>query len=93
MHNKYKDKGLVVIGANPFNNDEKDLKRMPNFLAHNPIDYQIMHIERAKAYDFNIYGYPTFYVIDSEGTVVHSDVGFSERATIMIDSLIQENVQ
>jgi len=92
IHNNYKDKELIVIGANPFNGNEKDLKRMPNFLSNNPIDYQIMHIDKEKSKEFKIYAYPSFYLIDKEGMILHSEVGFSENATDIIDSLIQINI-
>ena len=89
---KYKDKGLVVIGANPFDNNEKNLKRIPNFLSKNPIDYPVMFIDKAKPKDFKIYAYPSFYLIGKNGEILHSEVGFSENATNKIDSLIQINM-
>jgi len=92
IHGKYYDKGLVVIGANPFNNNEKDLKRLPNFLSNNPIDYSVMFIDKIKLKDFKVYAYPSFYLIDRKGKIVHSEVGFSEEATSKIDSLIQVNL-
>ena len=92
IHGKYYDKGLVVIGANPFNNNEKDLKRLPNFLSNNPIDYSVMFIDKIKPKDFKVYAYPSFYLIDRKGKIVHSEVGLSEEATSKIDSLIQVNL-
>lgn len=90
IQSKYKD--LVIIGANPFDNNEKGMKRMPNFLSHNPINYPIMFIERTKPKDFKIFAYPSFYLIDKEGKIIHSEIGFSEDATSKIDSLIQINL-
>jgi len=92
IHEKYYEKGLVVIGANPFNNNEKDLKRLPNFLSNNPIDYSVMFIDKIKPKDFKVYAYPSFYLIDRKGKIVHSEVGFSDEATSKIDSLIQVNL-
>jgi len=92
IFSKYKDKGLVVIGANPFDNNQKDLNRMPNFLATNPIDYPIMFIDKTKPKDFKIYAYPSFYLIGKNGEILHSEVGFSENSINKIDSLIQINI-
>ena len=89
LQRKYKDQGLVVIGVNPFDDNEKNLKRMPNFLSNNPIDYQIMFTNKVKPKDFKIYAYPSFYLIDKQGKIIHYEVGFSEKTPKKIDSLIQ----
>lgn len=89
---KYKDQGLVVIGANPTDNNKKNLKRMPNFLEHNSIDYPIMFIEKENTKDFKVFAYPSFYLIDKQGKIIYSETGFGENAMGKIDSLIQINL-
>ena len=92
MYNKYSDQGFEVVGINPFDNNEKDLKRLPNFLSKNTIDYAIMFVDREESKKFKVYAYPTFYLIDRKGKILHSGVGFSEKMTNSIDSLIQINL-
>lgn len=92
MYNKYSDQGFEVIGINPYNNNEDDLKRLPNFLSKNTIDYSIMFIDREDSKKFKVYAYPTFYLIDRKGKLIHSAVGFGEEMTNSIDSLIQVNL-
>lgn len=92
LYNKYKEKGLVVVGANPYDGKEQNLKRMPNFLSNNTIDYPIMFIDEKNSKEFKIQVYPSFYLVDKQGKVIHSEMGFSEERTNIIDSLIQINL-
>lgn len=92
IQNKYKEQGLVVVGINPYNDNEKDLKRMPKFLSYNSIDYPIMFVDKNKTDEFKINVYPSFYLIDKQGNILHSEIGFNEEATNKLDSLIQVNL-
>lgn len=92
LHHKYKDKGLKVVGLNPINNNEKDLKRFPNFLEKNIIDYPIMFVERDDSKKMKVFIYPTLYLVDKNGKVLHSEIGFGEEIVSQIDSLIQVNL-
>lgn len=92
LHHKYSDKGLQVIGINPFDNNEKNLNRLPKFLSNNTIDYPIMFIDKEDLEKYNIYAFPTFYLISENGKVISSIEGFSEDMTSSIDSLIQRNL-
>lgn len=92
LYNKYKTKGLKVVGFNPYNNNEKDLKRFPKFLKNNTIDYPIVFIERDDCKKFKVFAYPTFYMIDKKGKVLYSELGFGEEMISEIDSLIRVNL-
>lgn len=89
LHQKYKDKGLQVVGVNPYDNTEKNRSRLPNFLEKNNIEYPWVFINREDCDTFNIYAFPTVYLTDHTGTIFHSEVGFEENATGSLDSLIQ----
>jgi thiol-disulfide isomerase/thioredoxin len=89
LFSKYRGQGFQVIGLNPFNHNEKDLKRLPNFLDHNPIDYPFVFIDREISQSFHVTAYPTFYLVDKSGTILHSEIGFSEENTAKLDSLIR----
>lgn len=90
LYNKYADLGLKVVGVNPFNNNEKDLKRLPNFLNYNKMDYPIVFVDRAQSKELQVQAYPTFYLVDSKGIVLHSEVGFNEEKAKIFDSQIGE---
>ena len=90
FHNKYGDLGLKVVGVNPFNNNEKDLKRMPNFLSYNKLDYPIVFIEREESEELQVQVYPTFYLVDSNGNILHSEIGFDEEKAKTMDKQLNE---
>jgi thiol-disulfide isomerase/thioredoxin len=89
LHHQYAEKGLQVIGIDPFDNNEKDLKRMPNFLEKNTMDYPILFVDRKDVEAFKVFAYPTLYVVNREGEVVFSQIGFGEATGARIDSVIQ----
>jgi len=78
LHEKYQNKGLKIVGINPINNNKKDLDRLPNFLDHHKINYPIVFIDREKTKEYKLSGYPTFFLTDNSGTILHSEFGFSE---------------
>lgn len=85
----HKDAGLQVIGVNPFNNNEKDQARMPNFLSYNPIEYPVLYVTREQAQLSQVRGYPTFYVLNNKQEVLYSGIGYSEELAHTLDSVIQ----
>lgn len=89
LFKKYSEKDLVVIGANPFDNNEKSLTRLPNFLENNPISYPILFVDQTKMRDFKVIGYPTFYMLNEQGEIIYSMVGFGEEMPTAVDSLIK----
>ena len=84
----YSREDLAIIGVNPFNNNEKDLERLPNFLEHNPIDYPFVFVDRDMATDAKVRGYPTFYVLNEDRKVVYSGVGYSDELSSRLDSVL-----
>jgi thiol-disulfide isomerase/thioredoxin len=92
LHRKYSSKGFKVVGVNPFNNNEKDLKRFPRFLSYNSIDYPIVFIDRDKSEEIKIPVFPTFYLVDNKGTILFSQVGYIEENNSKIDSIISANL-
>ena len=90
LHMKYGDKGLKLVGVNPFNYNEKDLNRMPGFLTRNNIEYPILFVDRDSIGLFQIPAYPTFYLVDHEGNILHSEIGFNEDKAKSLDSQLED---
>lgn len=82
--------GLKVVGVNPFNNNEKDLKRMPNFLSYNKIDYPIVFVDREICKALKVQVYPTFYLVDNQGNILHSEIGFNKEKAKILDEQLNE---
>lgn len=90
LYQKYKDKGLKVVGINPYDNSEKGLKRLPDFLVYNPISYPIVFIDLELIELFKIQVYPTFILVNHEGKVLHIETGFNEEKARDLDKQINE---
>lgn len=90
LYEKYGDMGLKIVGVNPFNNNEKDLNRMPNFLSYNKIDYPIVFIDRDESKQLQIQAYPTFFLVDHRGEILHSEIGFDEEKAKLMDKQLKE---
>jgi peroxiredoxin len=73
LQEKFKDK-LVVLGMNPFDNDEK----LNEFIPKNKINYQVIKCKsdfpRSK---YNVVAYPTMYILNKEGKIIKTEIGFS----------------
>lgn len=79
LYEKYAGKGLQVYGIN--SSDKKRLDKMPNFLEHNPIKYPIVMVGNEIPGSYNVRVWPTFYIIDKDGKVAFSKLGFGEDTT------------
>ena len=93
LQKKYADKNFTVLGINPYDNTEKNLKRLPNFLSYHPIDYPIVFIDRNYPREsYAVHAFPTMYLLNKSGEVIYSKVGFGDEMPPEVDSLIQLNL-
>ena len=76
LHEKYKDKGFMMIGIDPIDDPVKD--EMADFLAKRDITYTILFAERELSSIYRISGYPTLYFLDREGKIAKMDIGFKK---------------
>ncbi len=85
---KYKDK-LIVLGVNQGDSKEQ----VDKFIT--PNDYTWTHLMNGKGTDdfvlkFNVAGFPTKFIIDPEGKILHRFVGDSEESFAVLDGLLGE---
>jgi thiol-disulfide isomerase/thioredoxin len=73
LHEKYKDKGLAVLGVNYESNPSADPAK---FMKDGGFTYQLLLHAETIAPDYKVPGWPTFYVLDREGKVLFGGVGF-----------------
>ncbi len=76
LHEKYKDKGFMMIGIDPIDDPEKD--EMADFLAKRGITYTILFAERELSDTYRVSGYPTLYFLDREGKIAKMHIGFGK---------------
>ncbi len=77
IHQKYKSKGVVVLGMNFEQDPAADPKK---YMADNSITYGLILHGETVADKYKVPGFPTFYVINPIGEIVWGSVGF-DRST------------
>lgn len=76
LHEKYKDKGFMMIGIDPIDDPVKD--EMADFLAKRDITYTVLFAERELSSTYRIAGYPTLYFLDREGKIAKMHRGYGK---------------
>ena len=76
LHEKYKDKGFMMIGIDPIDDPEKD--EMADFLAKRGVTYTVLFAERELSSTYRIAGYPTLFFLDREGKIAKVHRGFGK---------------
>jgi thiol-disulfide isomerase/thioredoxin len=89
LHQKYRAKGLMVIGINPVDRKEDDI---PSFLLKHGVTYPVLFSGQEIENDYHISGYPTLYLIDKNGRVIFSHCGYSKDLEKTLEKLIRKNL-
>lgn len=89
LHEKYKSKGLNVMGIDPIDEENSTLKR---FISKAGITYQVLLDKNDVNKDYHVSSYPTLYLIDKKGNVIYAESGFNESATNELEELIKNNL-
>lgn len=73
MQKKYKNKGLTIIGINL----DKERQLADLFLKTSPANFHIVYDPEGKlASKYKLVGMPSAYLIDKQGKIQHTHVGF-----------------
>ena len=90
LNKKYKDKGLVVIGIDPFDKKDSDIG---GFLVRKGITYTVLlddiNVAGNSVKNYHIGGFPTMYLIDRNGKIVSSEVGYGPNLETSLDAAIR----
>lgn len=92
LQDKYAGKGLKVIGVTLASGAPKDVKP---FITRNKMRYTVLMGDDDQAYDFNLVGFPTTYLITRDFKIYRKYIGAgpgkSVRLEADIQSLLQQN--
>ncbi len=77
IQQKYKNE-VVVLGINPFDNDEERLAKIPDYIKKYAMMYPIIFTDRSVLNPYNLFLGPEIYVIDQNGIIRCSDVGVGD---------------
>ena len=92
LKEKYEKSGLEIISIYPLDKEEDILKMNTRFdvlYAFNKIT--LTTLDELK--QFNVNGYPTFYILDTESKVIKGFSGYSEDIGKEVENLIQRSIK
>lgn len=90
LHESYGDKGLVVLGINPFD-AKRTAEELEEFYGAYGVTYtNLLDSGRVAVKDFQIRPYPTIYILDRKGSVAFGQQGFSESKMDTVESVVRE---
>ena len=90
ISNTYSSKGVVILGMNSFDLRGKRFNKLPDFFKHNPIPYSTIFPARSVDQSYHVIGYPTVYIIDKNGSIAFSQVGYGPKAEKRITDKLDE---
>lgn len=90
LHERYNDKGLLVIGIDPYDTKEKD--DIDNFLAKRGVTYTVLLGGKDVAKEYHVSAYPTMYLIDKNGKIILSQIGYGEGVEKELEEIITKNL-
>jgi thiol-disulfide isomerase/thioredoxin len=94
LYNEFAAKGLEIYGLNPYDDKIKKRDILLKFINERKISYPIVFIDkRIPDSLYNVSGYPTFYLIDRNGEILYSNVGFSTSVIDTLRSIIETELK
>ena len=89
MYDKYKDKGLKIISIDPVDTKEDNIAK---FITEHKISYPILSGDKNTAKDYHVSYYPTMYLIDKNGKIIYSEVGYKKGMEAELEEIIKKNL-
>ena len=88
LHEKYKDRGVVVVGIDPYDNPVKD--EMVTFLAKRGITYTVLFSDHELSKAYRVHAFPTLFILDRDGKIVEIHTGFSKEMGTELEEQLQK---
>lgn len=89
LSEKYKSKGLRVIGIDPIDKNKDEIEK---FLYKRGITYTVLLSGEDVAKDYHVSFYPTMYIIDKEGKIIFTQGGYEKGVEDTLDEIIKKNL-
>lgn len=90
LHEKYHRKGLMVIGIDPFDSKEKD--HLDEFLSKQGVSYMVLLNARKIADIYHVAVYPTVYIINQQGKIIFSQMGYGDEDEKRFEEIIKQHL-
>ena len=88
LHKKFGKDGLVVLGIDPYDDIKKD--KIDEFMKKQGVTYTVLLASREIPKQYRVSGYPTMYLIDKQGAVLSTQVGYGPDAEADLEKRIEE---
>jgi len=79
LQEKYKNKGLMVLGIEITEKPESDLIE---YIQEQKIEYPTLYNGKETAKKYGVYAAPTFFLIDKKGKIIYTSVGLDKKQLI-----------
>lgn len=89
LHEKYKKKGLKIIGINIFDKKEDGII---DFISKHGITYTVLLGGKDVGVNYNVSGIPTVYLIDKNGKIIYSIDGYEKKQELVLEDIIKLNL-
>lgn len=86
LHEKYANKGLVVIGINTFERDGDPIK----YMKDQKFNYMLLLKGDNVAESYKVESIPTMYLIDKQGKIAHTELGAVENLETKLEDTIKK---
>ena len=86
IHEKYKDRGVVVVGIDPYDDPAK--VEMATFLSKRGITYMVLFSDHELSKDYHVHAFPTLFILDRDGKIVETHTGFSKKMGAELEELL-----
>ncbi len=86
---QYKDKGLVVLGINPFDKEDEKKELIQKLVQRKGINYPLLIADNKIVEHYRVKIYPTTYLI-AEGKILYANYGYSKESIERLGKIIEE---
>jgi thiol-disulfide isomerase/thioredoxin len=90
LYEKYKEKGVVIIGIDPYDKKEDGVG---DFLSKRGVNYTVLLKGKDVAKDYHVSAYPTIYLIDKNGKILFRMAGYGSGLEDMLEGIIKKKLQ
>ena len=88
LHEKFKDRGVVVVGIDPYDDPAKD--EMATFLSKRGITYMVLFSDHELSKAYRVHAFPTLFILDRDGKIVETHIGFSKEMGTELEEQLQK---
>ena len=89
LNEKYKDRGLIIMGIDPSDKKEDDIA---SFLSMLGVTYQVILGGEDVSIDYRVSSIPTMFLIDKNGKIIFTHVGYAKETDNILDEVIKKNL-